>query len=119
MRRLRSWLRSCFNRLSPPLTTPLRREWSECLSAATAFGGAHRVRFRPNLPARIKPRPMLRVRCHRQIPLAHSNSHHAPGRLWCWSRDGHLQTHEQVELLAQLVVPQLGCAEGRAMLDEG
>ena len=62
---------------------------------------------------------VLRIRGHRQIALAHIYADDLP--LGLWRRVGylHFQTHQQVELLARLVIPELGRADAGAVLDEG
>jgi hypothetical protein len=72
---------------------------------------------RPNLLPSRERRPILRIRHHRQIPLADIYSHDA--RVALWRGNFYLQADEQVELLAGLVVPELRRPELRAVLDKG
>ena len=64
---------------------------------------------------------VLQVCGHRQIALAHidaSDAHDALTLLGCGVRGLPFQAHQQLELLARLVVPSLRCADAGAVLDK-
>src|SRR5262249_26456543 len=53
-------------------------------------------------------RTVLCIRRHCQISLARIHSNDTAVALWRWVWCLHLQTYQQVELLARFVIPQLG-----------
>jgi hypothetical protein len=76
------------------------------------------IRFGARLSARKELHMVLRVRGDGQVPLAHVHPDDALMNLWCRVSDLDLQTHQQVELLVWLVVPEPGSADAGTLLDK-
>ena len=76
------------------------------------------VRLRAYLLAGKEGRLVLGVRGHGQVALAHVDTHDA--LLGLWQRISHLklQAHQQIDLLAGLVIPELGRADVRGLSHE-
>ena len=76
------------------------------------------IGFGANGLAGIKGRLVGRGGCHRQIALPYINPYHVLVTLRSGVCHHSLKGHQQVELLARLVVPQLCRSDGYALLDE-
>src|SRR6266852_2934878 len=77
------------------------------------------VGYGNNLFSRVKRLLSLGGRCYCQVADTHINPDNV--RMRCGRRLFHLnlKTHQQVELLPWLVIPQLGCSDTSTLLHEG
>jgi hypothetical protein len=74
------------------------------------------VSFGSDLFTGIKGCTIIKPRCDGQVALSHVNAYHALVGFWRWVCYLKLKGDEQVKLLAWFVIPELGRADMRSLL---